>query len=191
MTSAAADAAGVTVGLQTPRHGILLYRRSGASPRTVTLAGAAAPAPVGCPALPRTSTTAMAPRPCTETGVGGAGTHALVLAADGTAWVAYLVSHLDRDMSQSCSPSFVGTGFECGAEITSDRSTLEVVLERVAADGAHVVKWRAAAGPSDLGRGYVFMDRRDARLHLVYSPITVAALPPASVEYAVVDTTRS
>jgi len=44
--------------------------------------------------------------------------------------------------------------------------------------------------PSDLGRGDVFMDRRDALLHLAYSSWTVAHPSPPSVEYAVVDTTR-
>ncbi len=190
MISAAADAAGVTAGLQTPRQGVVLYRRAGASPRTVTLAGTAAPAPVGCPALPKTSTTEMAPRACTETGTGGARQHALVLGADGTAWVAYLVVHLDRDMSQSCGPDSDGTSFYCYAAIITDRSTLEVVLERVAANGTHAVKWRAPAGPSDFGSGSVFMDRRDALLHLAYSSGRVADLPPPSVEYAVVDTTR-
>jgi hypothetical protein len=189
MKSAAANAAGVTVGLQTRRHGVVLYRSAGASPRTVTLADSAAPVRVGCPALPKTSTTALAPRACTETGVGGAGRHALVLAADGTAWVAYLVVHLDWDVSQSC-VSNGGTGFDCSFEITADRSTLEVVLERVAPDGTHAVKWRAPIGPADLGSGSVFMDRRDALLHIASSSITVANLPPLSVAYAVVDTTR-
>ena len=93
-------------------------------------------------------------------------------------------------MSQSCGPYLNGTTFDCSVELTTDWSTLEVVLEQVAANGTHAVKWRAPAGPSDLGRGYLFMDRRDARLHLAYSSSTVANLPPPSVEYAVVDTTR-
>jgi hypothetical protein len=57
---------------------------------------------------------------------------------------------------------------------------------RVVANRAHAVAWRAPAGLSDFGRGYLFTDRRDARLHLAYSSMTVADGPPPSVEYAVV-----
>jgi hypothetical protein len=188
-TAAATDASGaLTASVRTPRGGVLVIRPASASPRTVLIPGTQDAAPVGCPPLPSMPLAAMAPRLCTETGLGGARHHTLVVAADGTAWLAYLLVHVDRDISQFCGVPFSGNGFACDGTIMTDRSTLELVLEHVAADGSHTVRWRGAAGVG--ADGLVFMDRRDALLHLAFSPVEdyLGVVPP-TFHYLVIDTT--
>jgi len=185
---AAIDAAGaLTASLETREQGVVVVRPAGTSPRTVALAGTQVAVPVGCPDWPPTSPTALAPLTCTQTGTGGGGRHALATASDGTTWVAYLLTHIDRDVSMSCSASFSGGGFDCGGEITTDRSTSELVLERLTAAGAHAVRWRTAVG---VGDGIFFMDADAgaARLLLAFSPSSPGAGGP-TFRYVALDTT--
>jgi hypothetical protein len=187
---AAIDAAGaLTASFETHGQGVIIARSAGASPRSVALAGTQVAAPAGCPDWPRTSPTALAPLACTQTGTGGSGRHALAAAAGGATWVAYLLSHIDRDVSMSCAPSFSGGGFDCGGEITTDRSTTELVVERLTADGAHAVRWRSSIGAGD-GTFFMDADLDAARLLLAFSPSAPPAGTPApTFRYVAVDTT--
>lgn len=188
-TAAGTDASGaLTASVRTPRRGVLVIRPPSASPRTVLIPSTDDGVTVGCPPLPSMATAAVAPMPCTLTGVGGAAHHALVVAADGTAWVAYFLVHIVRDVSQGCFANLTtGNGFSCSSEVMKDRSTLELVLEHVAADGSHTVRWRGPAGAGS--DGVVLMDRRDALLHLAFSQILQYSAPPPTFQYLVVDTT--
>jgi hypothetical protein len=184
---AAVDAAGaLTASFETGPQGVVVVRPTGASPRTVALAGTQAAMPVGCPDWPSTSPTALPSITCTQTGTGGSRRHALASADDGTIWVAYLLSHIDRDVLMSCATSFSGGSFDCGGEITTDRSTTELVLERLTTDGGHAVRWRTSIG---VGDGIFLMDADvgGGRLLLAFAPAAPGASGP-TFRYVALDT---
>jgi hypothetical protein len=185
MLDAAATSTGsVAVSLQTPREGVVVVRPAGASPRAVALAGTQVAVPTGCPTLPANPTMVTAPMTCVETGIGGGRRHALAAAADGTLWVAYELTHVDHDVAQSCVPGFSG-GIECGGEITQDRSTTEIVLEHVAADGGHAIRWRSNAGVGQ--DGPLFMNARDGHVALAFS-VPHPPVGQPTFRYVLVDT---
>ena len=185
MMDAAVSATGsVAVSFQTPREGLVVVRPAGSSPRTVALADTQAAVPTGCPALPANPTTVTAPKTCVETGVGGGRRHALAAAADGTLWVAYELSHIDHDIAQSCVVGFTGD-IECGGEITNERSTTEVVLEHVAANGSHAVRWRTNVGVGQ--DGPLFLNARDGHVALAFS-VPYPPVGQPTFRYVLVDT---
>jgi len=186
MDAAASPTGSVAVSFQSPSEGLVVVRPAGASPRAVALAGTQAAVPTGCPALPAKPTMVTAPKTCVETGVGGGQRHALAAAADGTLWVAYELSHIDHDIAQSCVVGFTGD-IECGGEITKERSTSEVVLEHVAADGSHAVRWRTNVGVGQ--DGPLFMNARDGHVALAFSVPSPPVGQP-TFRYVLVDTSR-
>ncbi len=141
----------------------------------------------GCPPLPLTGS--MPPTPCTNSGDGILGQ--ALAATDGALWVAYVSRHEDSDHTQACFP-FENSSI-CQDQLVTDRSTNEVVLVRVRADGAPdapTVVWRApiTGKPSPPGDAMA-MVARGARLVLaVQSPGLTTR--PNVVRYLMLDTSK-
>src|SRR5262249_10225795 len=132
-TPLAATSAGdgrVAVASSTVNAIVVVVQRATGPATVYTLPGTPRLALKGCPPLPLNGS--MPPTPCTNAGDGVLG-HGLV-STNGALWVAYVSRHEDSDHTQACFP-FENSSI-CMDQLVTDRSTNEVVLIRVPADGA-------------------------------------------------------
>jgi hypothetical protein len=120
----------------------------------------------------RVSPTPQQTGKCTETGKGTLGQHALAETDDGSLWLAYVDSNIDRDATVNCVP-FEGQAYSCTKTVTAERSKTELVLVRVSSKAKPFmpsIVWRAPVDNDFSQYGpQVAMAAQGTRLALVFS----------------------
>jgi hypothetical protein len=166
-TSAAATTDGlVALAVTTPGGIHVLYTQPDAAATDLALPGTPYLAVTGCPPLMPFGT--MPPNPCTDTG-DGVVTQALVRTHNAL-WLVYLWRHVDVDILQRCFP-FENTS-ACVEDTKADRSTADIVVQRLPLDGKAPVPeitWRLPTTAQEYDNSFA-VDGTGTRLLILTAP---------------------
>jgi len=137
----------------------------------------------GCPSLTPCPSTAGS-MTCSERGDGGLGLPAVATTSDGTLWFAHVLWHVDHDVTITTT---LGEGVSCQSRVTADRSTTELVLDSVSANGqAPRNRWRAQLQGDP--EAVLAIEAKGTRLLLAYMDSYTQG--KTSIRYVVLDATQ-